>query len=205
MSIETLTHLLIEYRYPALFLVSLIEGPFVAFFAGTLAAGGYFNLPILAAFFFVRDLAFDAGYYAVGFYGSRTRLVHNLLKKIGIHTGHLSEIRAVWEKHAFRTMFVGKISYGIAPAFIVTAGTIKMSLRTFFTWGALVAVVQYWGLLLVGYFFGNSFGGTLTGFIQNIQYVLGGGGLLLAGYYIFSWYMRTEFFKEERDLEKHFK
>lgn len=201
MSIAALAHFILTYRYPALFLVSVFEGPFVAFFAGTFAAGGFFNIFILAAFFVVRDLVFDAGYYAVGFYGGRTRLVQRMLKKIGIQTGHLADIRAVWEQHAFRTLFVGKISYGIAPAFIVTAGTIKMSLRKFFSYGALVAVAQYWTLLLVGYFFGNSFGGNLSGMLQNLLYVLGVGGFLLAGYYLFSWWMRAEFFKEEKEIE----
>jgi len=201
MDLSNLGHFLIEYRYPALFLASLIEGPFVAFFAGTLASAGYFNIYILAVFFFARDLLFDAGYYMVGYFGSATKPVRKLLTKVGVSEAHLHDIRKVWENHAFRSMFLGKISYGIAPAFIVTAGTIRMSLRKFFQYGALVALIQYWGLLFIGYFFGNSLGGNLSKFLENLQYVLGIGGLLITAYYIFSWYIRGKFLDRETDIE----
>jgi membrane protein DedA with SNARE-associated domain len=90
-------------------------------------------------------------------------------------------------------MFIGKLSYGIAQAFIIVAGMVKMNLRKFFSYGALVAVAQYGTLLILGYFFGNAFGGKLSVIIENLQYVIAGVILVMSGYYIFSWYLRRKF------------
>jgi len=69
----------------------------------------------------------------------------------------------------------------------------KMRLRTFFTYGAIVAVVQFGTLLLVGYFFGNAFGGNTSVIVQNIQYVIAGAIFIVSAYYALSWYVRSKF------------
>src|SRR3989338_6591219 len=52
MSLDFTTQIILEYRYWILIPLSLIEGPIVAFVAGTLASVGYFNLYFLAVLFF---------------------------------------------------------------------------------------------------------------------------------------------------------
>ena len=71
----------------------------------------------------------------------------------------------------------------------------EMSIRKFFAYGALAALVQYITLLLLGYFFGNAFGGSVSGIIENLQYVIAGATLIISGYYIFRWYVRGKFFE----------
>ena len=61
MSPDFITEILLQYRYWILIPLSLIEGPVVAFVAGTLAALGFFDIYFLAALFFVRDVGLDAG------------------------------------------------------------------------------------------------------------------------------------------------
>ena len=143
------TQLIVEYRYWILVPLTFIEGPIVAFIAGTLASAGFFNIYILAVLFFVRDVGMDGVYYGIGYWGGRTKFAGKMLKKIGITPEHLNDVRELWKNHAGKTMFIGKISYGIASAFIVVAGMVKMPLKKFFGWGAVVAVAQYWSLLLV--------------------------------------------------------
>lgn len=193
MSPQQITQLIIEYRYWILVPLALIEGPIVCFVSGTLASLGYFNLSVLAIFFFVRDMGMDALYYCLGYFGSRTAFAKRMLKKMSVGESQLDELRSTWETYPARTMFVGKISYGIAQAFIVVAGVVKMNLQKFFTYGALVAVAQYGTLLLAGYFFGNAFGGSAAGVVENIQYVVGGATLIISGYYVFRWYLRRTF------------
>jgi len=196
------TQLIIEYRYWILVPLTFIEGPIVAFIAGTLASAGFFDIYILAALFFVRDVGMDGVYYGIGYWGGRTKFARKMLRKIGITPEHLNDVRELWRNHAGKTMFIGKISYGIASAFIVVAGMVKMPLKKFFGWGAVVAVVQYWSLLLVGYFFGAAFGGTIKTILNNVEYALLGGAILIAGYYGFSWYMRGKFLKADEEIEK---
>ncbi|HUZ92973.1 MAG TPA: hypothetical protein VNG29_03170 [Candidatus Paceibacterota bacterium] len=190
MSPQSIAHLIIAYRYWILVPLAIVEGPVVAFVAGTAASLGYFNLYALIAVFFVRDMGMDALYYFSGYFGGRTALAKRMLKKIGIREEEIDEVRLLWEKHPARTMFVGKLSYGVAQAFIVAAGVVKMRLRLFFAYGALVAVAQYGTLLLLGYFFGNAFGGNTALIAENIQYVIAGFAVVVSAYYMFRWYLR---------------
>lgn len=190
MSVESIMPLIIEYRYWILIPLSVVEGPIVAFVAGTLAATGYFNIYALGVFFFVRDMVMDALYYALGHFGGRTHLAQRLLHRVGIRPNHLEEVRTLWERHAGATMFLGKLSYGIASSFIVVAGMVRMPLGKFFGWGALAAIAQYGVLLLLGYFFGNTLGGEAAVVLERAQYVLAAITLVATIYYIGSRYAR---------------
>ncbi|MBX4191924.1 hypothetical protein KW798_00325 [Candidatus Parcubacteria bacterium] len=202
MSPEHLSTLITSYGYWILIPLTFLEGPIIAFVAGTLASVGYFNIWLLATLFFVRDVGLDAVYYALGYWGRDKKFTHKMMAKLGVTGDHLDEVREIWEKHAGKTMFMGKLSYGIASAFIVVAGVIKMPLRKFFTWAVIVAVVQYGGLLVLGYFFGNAFGSKLSGLLENLQYAILGLSVFIFLYYGFSWYMRGSFFKTERREEQ---
>jgi membrane protein DedA with SNARE-associated domain len=194
MTLAAITHLITEYRYLILIPLSVIEGPIVAFAAGALVPLGYFNLYVLGAFFLVVDMAKDAFYYSLGYWGGRSGWAHWLLGKIGVRTEHLEGIRELWEKNPGKTMFIGKLSYGVAATFVVLAGTVKMPLKKFFGWGAVVAISQYWTLLLLGYFFGTSF--SSNNIIEDVQYGVAGLALAASLYYMFSLYMRGKLNKK---------
>ena len=199
MSVDAITHLVLQYRYWILVPLSLIEGPVVAFVAGTLAAIGYFNFYALAVLFFVRDVGLDGVYYAIGHFGGRTRLAQRMLKKIGVTADHLEQVRVLWERRPALTMLIGKLSYGIASAFIVVAGMVRMPLIQFFGYGSLVAVLQYGTLLVAGYFLGNAFGGSAAELINNAQYFFAVIALAITAYYLLSWKMRGKFLEAERE------
>lgn len=201
MSVDFITQVILQYRYWILVPLSLIEGPVIAFVAGTLAAVGYFNMYFLAALFFVRDVGLDGVYYAIGHFGAKTAFVKRMLAKIGITPDHLEQVRALWERKPFWTMFIGKLSYGIASAFIVVAGTVRMPLGKFFKYGSIVAVLQYGTLLFAGYYLGASVGGSVVRILENVQYVIAFAAVVITGYYLFTWYMRRKFLKEEKAIE----
>ena len=100
-------------------------------------------------------------------------------------------------------MFIGKLSYGIAAAFIVVAGMVRMPLLLFLKYGILVAILQYGVLLFAGYFLGESLGGSITHILSNVQYAIAAVALAISAYYIFSWYMRQKFLKAEKEIENH--
>lgn len=106
----------------------------------------------------------------------------------------------LWEKRPGTTMLIGKLSYGIASAFIVVAGMVRMPLRTFFAYGALVATLEYGTLLFAGYFLGASFGGTAARVINNVQYIIAIATILMCAYYIFSWHMRAKLLKKDKEI-----
>ena len=202
MNIGNTTQLIIEYRYLILIPLALIEGPLVAFAAGTLASVGYFNIWLLAVFFFARDVGMDSLYYALGYYGGRTRLAHWILRKFRLSEDHLERVRLLWEHHPMPTMFIGKLSFGLGSTFVTIAGMVKMRFMTFLKYGAIVAMVQYWSLLALGYFFGNSFGGSISNILSNIQYVIVAIGIVALVYYFFSWRLRSRIIKQTEEEEK---
>lgn len=202
MSVDFITQLILQYRYWILIPLSFIEGPVVAFVAGTLASVGYFNMYFLAALFFVRDVGLDGVYYAIGHFGGRTNFAKRMMNKIGITTDHLEHVCVLWEKRPFWTMFIGKLSYGIASAFIVVAGMVAMPLSIFFKYGIIVAILQYGVLLFAGYFLGASLGGDIVHIINNVQYVIAFAAIAISGYYLFSWYLRTKFLKVDKEIEQ---
>lgn len=201
MSVDFITQLILQYRYWILIPLSFIEGPVVAFVAGTLASVGFFNMYFLAVLFFVRDVGLDAAYYATGYFGGRTAFAERMLTRIGVTDDHLEQVRKLWVNRPGMTMFIGKLSYGIASAFIVVAGMVKMPLRIFFKYGIIVAVLEYGTLLFAGYFLGASLGGNVAQVIDNVQYVIAITAIVISGYYLFSWRMRGKFLKAEKEIE----
>lgn len=197
---DAITELILQYRYWILIPLTFIEGPVVAFVAGTLASAGVFNMYFLAILFFVRDVGLDVAYYAIGHFGGRTAFAKRMLKKIGVTEDHLEEVRVLWEKRPGWTMFIGKLSYGIASAFIVVAGMVKMPFQLFIRYGILVAILQYGILLFAGYFLGQSLGGSITHILSNVQYAVAAVALAISAYYIFSWYMRQKFLKSKKEI-----
>jgi membrane protein DedA with SNARE-associated domain len=199
MGADHITQLVLEYRYWILIPLTFLEGPIVAFVAGTLAAAGYFNVWFLAVLFFVRDVGLDGVYYGIGYYGHGTKLVQKLLAKIGVTEDHLDSVRKLWERHPGKTMFIGKLSYGIASSFVVVAGAVHMPLRKFFGWGAIVAIIQYGGLLALGYYFGQALGGSIEKILTNVQYLIGGLALVISAYYIITHFIRRRALKHEQE------
>jgi membrane-associated protein len=202
MSVDHITALILEYRYWILIPLSFLEGPIIALAAGTLASLGYFNVYFLAGFFFITDLAKDAFYYALGHFGGKTEFVQRTLKKIGVESDHLEKTRLIWEKHPGKTMFFGKLSYGIAASFVVLAGTVGMPLRKFFGWGAFVAITQYGTLLVLGYVYGNTLSSAATSIIVNTIYIIGGIALLGSIYYGITFFIRNKELKELKEAEE---
>ncbi|MHB8860326.1 MAG: DedA family protein [Minisyncoccota bacterium] len=201
MSVDFITQIVLQYRYWILIPLTFIEGPVVAFVAGTLASIGIFDIYILAILFFVRDVGLDGVYYAIGHFGGHTKFTERMLAKIGVTDDHLEQVRVLWEKRPFMTMFIGKLSYGIASAFIVVAGMVRMPLRLFFQYGILVAILEYGTLLFAGYFLGASLGGSAVRVINNVQYVIAFAALAISGYYLVSWYMRRRLLKADKAIE----
>lgn len=201
MSVSLLTELILQYRYWILIPLSLIEGPVVAFIAGTLASVGFFDMYFLSALFFIRDVGLDGLYYALGYFGGHTEFTKRMLAKIHVTDDHLEKVRVLWVRRPGVTMLLGKLSYGIASAFIVVAGVVKMPLFIFFKYGILVAILEYGTLLFAGYFLGTSLGGSVAKIISNIQYLIAFFAIAISGYYLLSWYLRDKFISSDKAAE----
>jgi membrane protein DedA with SNARE-associated domain len=201
MTPDAITQLVIEYRYFILLPLSFIEGPIIAFIAGTLASLGYFNVYVLFVFFLIRDVAVDLLCYLLGRFLGKKEFTHRFLNRIHIYEEDINNVRHMWHKHPGKTMFFGKLSYGVAAGFIIVAGMVEMPLPKFLKWGVLVALMHYGALLFLGFYFGNTFG-SVTGILENIQYVIGGLVLLGTVYYFGKRFITKRMREEEQKAAK---
>lgn len=193
---DGVTQLIIQYRYLILLPLSFVEGPIVAFFAGTLASAGYFNIYLLGIFFLIRDVLVDFLCYLFGRFLGKKEFTHRWLHRIHITEEDITKVRYMWNTHPGKTMFFSKLSYGVAAGFIIVAGMVEMPLKKFLGWGTLIAITHYGALLLLGYFFGASFG-SIANIVENIQYVIGGLIVLGTVYYFIKRSINRNMKKEE--------
>ncbi len=196
MTPELVTSLLVEYRYWILIPLTFLEGPVVAFAAGTLASLGYFKMYELAILFFVRDLLVDTGYYCAGYFGRNSRAVRRVLAWLKIDDANLDSIRGRLLKHPIQTIFIGKLAYGVASTIIVGFGVIRMNYLTFMAYGVWVTILQYGTLLVLGYYYGESLGTRLTNVLEAFQYLAAAVAIVVAIYYLFGRSVRERFFRK---------
>lgn len=195
---DHIAQLIVEYRWWILIPLTFLEGPIVAFVAGTLASLGYFNVYLLFAIFFARDVSVDLGCYLLGRFAWRTAFVRRFLTRVGVTQEEIDDIRPLWANNPGKTMFFSKLSYGVAAGLIVVAGVVEMPLKKFMAWGAVIAVLHYGVLLVLGYYFGGAFG-TVSQLLENISYVIGGIALVITAYYFFKRYMRRRLLRAEKE------
>jgi membrane protein DedA with SNARE-associated domain len=154
MHLDSLAESLLRGRYWILVPLSLVEGPTVAFVTGVLASRGYFN-PLWAYWIFVaKDMVVDGAYYYAGRYSSRRRFFTRLLERLHLSDDDVLRARQAWHLHGWRTMTVGKLSWGLSPAFLASAGIVSVPLPAFLRYAAGVALAQYAALIALGYYFG---------------------------------------------------
>ena len=153
---------LLRYKYEVIFPMAVIEGPIITVISGILVARGKLGfLPTLAAVF-AGDMVSDPALYALGRYGRH--LLHKL-RFIKIAPERLERLERQFERAPWRTMIVGKLSYGLGTLFVVAAGAARMPWLKFLKYMATVDAVKSTSLLLLGFFFGRAIL-HLSGYLQ---------------------------------------
>jgi membrane protein DedA with SNARE-associated domain len=201
MSVDSIVHLILQYRYLILIPLTFIEGPIIGFITGALSRLGYFDPFVAFWIFIIRDILVDGLCYFLGRWGGNTRLAQRFLKKVGVTQDHLKDVRKLWDLHPFRTMTISKLSYGIAQAFLMMSGMVGMPFNKFFRYALIVAFVEYGGLFIGGYLLGGAFG-SFTGILSNLQWVVAILALVVSGYYIIGHFMRRKLQVEQKEVAK---
>ncbi len=186
---DHLTQLIIDYRYWIVIPLSFLEGPVIAFAVGTLSALGYFNPFVAVWVFFAKDMIMDGAFYLLGRFATRSRFVQQTLHKGGIITESTDEFKKQWEGHAFRTMFMAKLPHGFSSVFLAMSGVFKAPWGRFFAYAAIIAVLQYVLLFVLGYYFGGLLG-VSSSTITKIQYIVTAVFTVAMLYLAGAWYIR---------------
>ncbi|MFA5098903.1 MAG: DedA family protein [Candidatus Paceibacterota bacterium] len=163
-SLEQIIELLIQYKYILLLPVVVVEGPIITVIAGFIVSLGLMNFVTTYLVVIFGDVGGDIIYYAIGRWG-REKFLERWGRYIGFPIEKVVPIEKHFEKHGTRTLFVGKMAQGIGGIFLVAAGLVRMPFYKFVSANLIATLAKSFGLLLLGYFFGEA--------IDNINSALG--------------------------------
>jgi membrane protein DedA with SNARE-associated domain len=154
-----MTHLLgtlILYKYSALFVITVIEGPFITMLAGYIASQGMISLAIAYPLIVVADLCSDSLFYALGYWG-QLHIVKRFTRfaKVSIPTS--DRMHSLFHRHTIRTLFLAKVTHAAGMPFLVAAGLAKVRYRKFLYANFLATIPKSMTFILIGYYYGKTF------------------------------------------------
>lgn len=112
---------------------------------------GYFNFLYTFFVLLLADVCPDIFYYYLGRYGNKKILESKYFKNSKKIPINLNKLESMWRNHTRKTMFLGKLAYGISVPIIISAGMAKLPFKKFISTSLPFGVLQTLALLLVGY------------------------------------------------------
>ncbi len=155
LSLHEIVTLLLQYKYPLLFVFALFEGPLAAIVAGFVVSVGAFGFfgAFLASF--LGDMAGDSMYYSLGRFGRRI-LPAKVRKFVRLSDERLRYLENHFENYGGKTIFFGKASYGLGTTLCLAAGASRYSYPLFWWYTSLISFIKSAVLVALGYFFGKT-------------------------------------------------
>ena len=148
--IQEITSFLSTYRYLFLFIMSLIDGRVPALFAGFLISAKEFLFWPSYLILILGNLITDTIYYFIGRKGSGWKIVEK-------NKGKINYIEKLWEKHAIKVVFFGKLTVIFVVPVLIFFGLIKYPYRKFIKYSIGIDLLIIAILISVGYFSGNAY------------------------------------------------
>lgn len=153
-----ITHLILKFGYPVIFLLVVYEGPLVTIAAAFFAASGYLNVFILYPLIVVADLSSDIMWYYVGYFG-REKVINRWGRFFGLNQDSLIKFQKLNDKfknHQGKILFAAKITHVIGFPFLINAGIFKWDIKKYILFNFLATIPKTLGFMLLGYFFGKA-------------------------------------------------
>ncbi len=156
MSIASLGALFLAYKYPIIFLITIIEGPIIMVTSGILLRLGLASLWPLFLALLLGDLAGDVFWYYIGYHFAE-RASEKFGRFFGITPELIQKTKAIFQNHEKKILFISKITlgFGFAIVVLVVAGMSKMSFKKYIASLAAGQIILTGVLVSIGYFFGN--------------------------------------------------
>lgn len=179
-------------KYPLLFILAVVEGPFIMTFAGFLLKLGVLSFIPTFISLGLGDIVGDMAWYGLGYWGGKKN-VKRLGKYLSMSESLIEKIEATLVRYQGRIIFFSKVTngFGFGLATLIAAGIAKISPKRFLLYNFLGEFIWLGLLLFIGHSLGRLYlslnkgfdmASTIAGFI-----VL---ALVLAG---FANYMRNYF------------
>ncbi len=149
--------LLQTYGYLLIFPIAFVEGPIIAILCGWFSALGILNIVVAYVLLIVGNLAGDAFYYSIGYWGGPP-----LIKKWGhwlrLDLDKTMKLKGHFDNHGGKILLWAKLAPDMTTTFILAgAGLAKYNFKLFFRYGLMVEIPKTAILLTIGYFVGDAY------------------------------------------------
>jgi membrane protein DedA with SNARE-associated domain len=118
-------HLLLQYAYPLMIPLSLIEGPIVALAGGVGTASGQINPFFVFAIVMGGGLFQDVAYYGLGRWACNSQKMRRRIESMQSVRKVLGPLKMAWRERLFLTLVASKFAYGLYGPILITAGMTK--------------------------------------------------------------------------------
>lgn len=156
MSMSAVIALFLQYRYPALTVISIFEGPYVMMMAGLLIKLGVLALVPTFIAISIGDLIGDIAWYYIGYFFGNA-FVHRFGTFFDITAESIENAKLLFSNHRKKILLGSKVTagFGLSLATLVTAGMVQAPFWEFVLLNFFGQLVWTTIMLMVGYFFGN--------------------------------------------------
>jgi len=144
-------HLLLTFKYGALFVLVLVEGFFATIAGGALSAQHIMNIFVAGAVVIAADMFSDYLYFTFGARISKTRAA----KFFGLAPHQIHRVERLFKRVGPNIIILSKLSSYLAVPVIVSAGALRMPKPRFYGYCLVAAIIKATVLLGIGYFFGK--------------------------------------------------
>ena len=153
MSMREIIQFFIKYKYQAIFPIAFFEGPIISIISGFLVSRSQLSFLPALIIVFLGDFLSDFIFYLIGRGG---RHAMQYIKFLRIPEEKLQKLEDQYKHHAWRTMIVAKMSYGLGIAFMVASGATRLSWKKFIGYVASLNFIRSILLMGIGYYFGKT-------------------------------------------------
>ncbi|HEY4028782.1 MAG TPA: hypothetical protein VGM25_00430 [Caulobacteraceae bacterium] len=174
-------HLLLQYAYPLMIPLSLIEGPMVAIAGGAGVAAGRIDPLVAYAIVMGGGLFQDVTFYGLGRLARRSERVHRWIQRICAVQQVMEPLHAAWRERMFLTLLASKFAYGLYFPIMVSAGLLEAPFWRYLGESLLMSAVILAGWEAAGYLLVSAYGqlGPAANWVTAGLGVLGIAGLWL--------------------------
>ncbi|HUO56218.1 MAG TPA: VTT domain-containing protein [Candidatus Paceibacterota bacterium] len=148
----------ISHLYLFLIPLAIIEGSLLAIVCGILGSLGVLNPFIAYSILIVGDLLPDIVYYWIGRYVATQPIVRRFATRVRLIRENFLSLERLWREKPFFTLTTAKLSYGIAPPFIVSAGASNIPFYRFLFYSLVVSTIFLGTLECIGYVVAETYG-----------------------------------------------
>ncbi|HVV39104.1 MAG TPA: DedA family protein [Candidatus Paceibacterota bacterium] len=157
-TIETVTALLLAYRYLVIVPLSLVAQPLVGMLSGVLARLGYFDILIVYAVLVVTAVLGDIFWYWIG-YRWGMQFMTRFGRFVSITPKHVEGVKKIFNRYHASILLISKITNGVGFALVTlfTAGLTRVPFGRFVVFNVIGESIWSAMILSIGYFLGNAY------------------------------------------------